>query len=57
MELDWRYNSIHSQKIKRYIILLPPIHNSIGGNNRVFRHSASLDLSKTYMCPDLIQNL
>lgn len=57
MELDWRYNSIYYQKIKKYIILLPPIHNNIGGNNRVFRHSASLDLSKTYMCPDLIQNL
>ena len=56
MGLDRSTYTIYYQKIN-YIILLPPIHNSIGGNDRVFRHSASQDLSKTYMCPDLIQNL
>ena len=37
MELDRSTYTIYYQKIKSYIILLPPIHNSIGGNDNDFR--------------------
>ena len=49
MGLDWSTHTIYYQKINS-IILLPPIHNSIGGNGNVNRLTRPVGIDQRHIC-------